>query len=95
MIIQEMEGWPRNAPQRMTPAKLALAALALLLAVLSSGCLQRYRSNPNDWAGGHNRDFEADFAECRERMEDGGIRVGGDARGRFLDCMERRGWTPK
>jgi hypothetical protein len=76
-------------------AKTTWILIACALVLAAGGCATRYRNNPDDWAGGNNRDFGSDFAECQNRMDEGGIRVRGDSRELFLSCMERRGWYPK
>jgi hypothetical protein len=78
----------------MTRAPGFLAQLALL-ACVAGGCAHRYSEDRRDWVGPQRRDFEADFAVCRKRMDDAPFRYGGDPRLLFLDCMKRLGWVLK
>ncbi len=75
--------------------KHQMLAAALALAIASMGCAHRYSEDPKDWVGPANRDFEPDFSECRQRMDEVPFRFRGDPRLIFLDCMEKRGWYLK
>ena len=73
-----------------------LSILILLACALTSACAHRYSEDPKDWAGPHHEGtFEADFAACRQRMDDKGFAYRGDRRLIFLDCMKKRDWYLK
>ena len=71
------------------------STVMLVVAVAALGCAHRYSEDREDWIGPRDGDFEADFGECRERMDEVPFRAGGDPRILFLDCMENRGWYLK
>jgi len=65
----------------------------LVLAFCVLGCVHRYSEDRRDWVGPRNGDFEGDFAQCRQKMDDAGFAYGADRRLILLDCMDKRGWT--
>jgi hypothetical protein len=79
----------KSGPGRCVSAATCVAML------LATACAHRYSENREDWVGPRERDFEADFAICRARMDEAPFRYGGDPRLIFLDCMEKRGWYLK
>jgi hypothetical protein len=76
-----------------TGSRFAGSCLLILLA--TAACAHRYSEDREDWVGPRNGDFEADFEECRARMDAAPFRYGGDSRLIFLDCMEKRRWYLK
>jgi len=67
----------------------------ILLAIALTGCASRFSDNPDDWVGSRHRNFELDYRECRDRMQERGMRLRGDSSQIFLECMEKRDWYPK
>jgi hypothetical protein len=76
-------------PKRFT------ASIVCCLMLSAGGCAHRYSEDPSDWVGPRNGDFEANFAVCKQRMEDAPFRFRGDPRLLLLDCMKQRGWHLK
>lgn len=68
--------------------------LAVTLA-LAAACAHRYSDDRADWVGPRHADFDADFAACRQVMDDAPFRFRGDPRLLFLACMEERDWFLK
>jgi hypothetical protein len=69
--------------------------IGILLAIALVGCATRFSNKPDDWVGPRHRNFELDYRECQDRMEQAGMRILADSRQAFLDCMEKRGWSMK
>ena len=73
-------------------ASLGFSSAMFAAFVALSGCAHRYSEDPDDWMGPTDSNFNANFAECRRRMDEARFRYGGDPRLLFLDCMEKREW---
>jgi hypothetical protein len=74
---------------------IGIGAGAIALLLTCAGCAHRYSEDPKDWVGPAERNFDPDFAECRQVMDEVPFRFRGDPRLIFLDCMEKHDWHLK